>query len=48
MCGQLVDVLPGQNATSGGSSDTEVNEPTARPTGLWSGAAVTIVTPVGK
>src|SRR5437016_5049500 len=48
MRGQLDDVLPGQNNTSGGSSDNEVNEPTAKPTGpAWS-AAVMTVTPVGK
>ena len=31
MCGQLDELLPGQNATSGGSSDTEVNEPDGEP-----------------
>ena len=31
--GQVVDVRPTQNATSGGSSDTDVNEFTASPTG---------------
>src|SRR5262245_12591864 len=47
--GQLDDDFPGQNPTSGGSRDTEKNEPTARPTGAWpSGWAAMTVTPVGK
>src|ERR1700731_1860683 len=46
--GKLLDFLVGRNATMGGSSDTEVNEPTAIPTGSPSGpTAVTTVTPVG-
>src|SRR5688572_8598863 len=44
--GHDVEPLSGKNATSGGSSDTDANEPTARPTGTPSGAAVTTVTPV--
>ncbi|MDT7641522.1 MAG: hypothetical protein QOC83_5810 [Pseudonocardiales bacterium] len=31
--GKLVDERSGRNATSGGSSDTEVNVPTAMPAG---------------
>src|ERR1700741_1144512 len=42
------DVVIGKNPTSGGSSDTEVNEPTVNPTGWPSTIAVTTVTPVGK
>src|SRR5215211_7287771 len=48
MLGQEEDVLAGRNATSGGSSDTDVNEPMAKPTGLPSSMAVTTVTPVGN
>ena len=40
--------LPAQKPTSGGSSEIEKNEPTARPTGGRPSAAVTTVTPVGK
>ena len=47
MAGQLFDDLPGQNITRGGSSETEPNEPMARPTGSPSELAVTTVTPVG-
>lgn len=40
--------LAGKKATSGGSSDTEVKEPTTMPTGAPSSAdAVTTHTPVG-
>ena len=42
------DVVIGKNPTSGGSSDTEVNEPMVNPTGSSSTIAVTTVTPVGK
>ena len=46
--GQLDDDLSGMNATSGGSSDTDVNDPTAMPAYPPSGsAAVTTQTPVG-
>src|SRR3954447_23020583 len=48
MCGQLDDVLPGRKPTSGGSSDADVNDPTASPYGAPSSTAVTITTPVGK
>jgi hypothetical protein len=40
--------LPAKNATSGGSSDTDANEPTDMPAGPSSPAAVITVTPVGK
>src|SRR6476660_7039530 len=47
--GKLVDDRSGRNATSGGSRDTEVNDPTAMPTGpAASCSAVTTTTPVGK
>src|SRR4051812_17667706 len=47
--GQELDVRSGKNATSGGSSDTDVNEPTAIPAGVPSLAIpVTTATPVGK
>src|SRR5437868_8214861 len=43
------ELLSGMNATSGGSSETDVNEPTAMPAGLPSGSTpVTTATPVGK
>src|SRR4051794_37467014 len=46
--GQLVDALSGKKATSGGSSETEVNEPTASPARSPSGVlAVITQTPVG-
>ena len=45
---QRSDVVIGKNPTSGGSSDTEVNEPMVNPTGSPSTIAVTTVTPVGK
>src|SRR5919201_6921837 len=46
--GQVVEERPGKNATSGGSRDTEVNEPMTMPVGVPSGVlAVTTVTPVG-
>ena len=48
MAGQLVDWVPGQNITKGGSSETEANEPTASPAGPSGPMAVTTVTPVGK
>ena len=48
MRGQLDDFLSGKKATSGGSSETEVKDPTAMPTALPSGStAVTTHTPVG-
>ena len=47
--GQLLDALSGMNATSGGSSETELNEPIAIPAGLPSGSIpVMTATPVGK
>ena len=48
MAGQLVDVMPGMNMTSGGSSDTDPKEPMASPAGPSGPAAVTTVTPVGN
>jgi hypothetical protein len=46
--GQLVELRSGRKATSGGSSDTEVKEPTAMPAGAPSGGeAVMTHTPVG-
>src|SRR6185436_20570262 len=48
MRSQRSDVVIGRNPTSGGSSDTEVNEPIVKPTGSPSTIAVTTVTPVGK
>ena len=46
--GQLEEFRAGKKATSGGSSDTEANDPTASPTGPSSVSAVITVTPVGK
>ena len=49
MAGQRSESIIGRNPTSGGSSDTEVNEPMVNPTGVPSAVvAVTTVTPVGK
>ena len=45
--GKLVDVLAGKKATSGGSSETEVKEPTTMATGAPWSMAVTTQTPVG-
>ena len=45
---QLLDAFAGQNSTSGGSSDSDANEPMAMPTGTPSSMAVITVTPVGK
>ena len=45
--GQVVEARSGKNATSGGSSDTDVNDPTIIPTGPYSLDAVTAQTPVG-
>ena len=46
--GQLLEPRSGKKPTSGGSSDTEVNEPTTMPAGLSSVPAdVTTHTPVG-
>ena len=48
MRGQLLDVLAGKKATSGGSSETDVKEPTTMPTGApFASTAVTTQTPVG-
>jgi hypothetical protein len=44
---QVCEPLSAKNATSGGSSDTEVNEPTTIPTGWSSTFAVMMATPVG-
>ena len=46
--GQDEEPLSAKNPTSGGSSDTELNDPTASPTGPDSAAAVMTVTPVVK
>lgn len=46
--GQLDDRTPTQNATRAGSSDTEVKELTAKPTGFPEAIPVTTVTPVAK
>jgi hypothetical protein len=47
--GQLDEFLPGMNPTSGGSRDTEENDPTARPVGLpTEGTPVMTATPVVK
>src|SRR5204863_8474509 len=48
MAGQLVEFRAGKKPTSGGSSDTEENDPMVRPYGSPSYAEVTTVTPVGK
>jgi len=42
------DLRDGQNATKGGSSETDVSEFTINPTGSPSGAAVTSATPVAN
>src|SRR5690606_8108743 len=41
-------VIIGRKPTSGGSSDTDVNDPTVKPVGVPSALPDTIVTPVGK
>ena len=46
--GQVVDDFAAQNSTSGGSSDTDVNELHAMPTGSSPSIAVTMTTPVAK
>ena len=38
----------GRKPTSGGSSDTDVDDPIVNPAGSSSASPVTIVTPVGK
>ena len=38
----------GRNPTSGGSSDTDVNDPIVNPAGTSPAQPVTMVTPVGK
>src|SRR6185437_8806882 len=45
--GQLVELFAGMKATSGGSSETEVNVPTTIPTGPSALIAVTTEIPVG-
>src|SRR4051812_29721617 len=46
MRGHDVDDLAGANATNGGSSDTEKNEPQVSPTGSSPSMPVTIVMPL--
>src|ERR1700735_795959 len=46
--GQVADDLPGQNSTSGGSSDTAANDWQAKPAGPCPSAVVITVTPVQK
>jgi hypothetical protein len=46
--GHVVDDFAAQNATSGGSSESDVKELTARPAGSPSCTAVITVTPVTK
>uniref|UniRef100_A0A6J7M4E7 Unannotated protein n=1 Tax=freshwater metagenome TaxID=449393 RepID=A0A6J7M4E7_9ZZZZ len=49
MSGQLRELMAGRNPTSGGSSETEQNEPMVSPPGSpEADRPVTIVTPVGK
>jgi hypothetical protein len=48
MRGHVDELLIAQKSTSGGSSDTVVNELHAMPTGSSPSRAVTIVTPVAK
>src|SRR5438045_9169376 len=47
--GQLVELRSGMNATSGGSSETDVKDPAALPAGCPSGShPVTTATPAAK
>src|SRR5215475_12506101 len=46
--GHVVDTFEAQNSTSGGSSDTEVNEFAETPMGSLPSIAVMMVTPVAK
>ena len=46
--GHVLDECATQNNTSGGSSDNDVNELAAMPTGSSPSIAVMIVTPVAK
>ncbi|GAA1088403.1 hypothetical protein GCM10009579_05940 [Streptomyces javensis] len=49
MTGNVDDVFPGRNATSGGVSETEVNDATVMPTGLpCASRDVMAVMPLGK
>jgi hypothetical protein len=48
MRGHVVDDFAAQNNTRGGSSDTDVNELHAIPTGSSPSTAVTRTTPVAK
>src|SRR4051812_35437358 len=48
MRGQLVDDLPAQKSTSGGSSESDMNDATAIPCGRPRTVAATTATPVGK
>ena len=46
--GQVRDVRPGANTTSGGSSDSELNDWQVKPIGPSAVSAVTTVTPDAK
>ena len=48
MRGHVDDAFDAQNSTSGGSSDTDVNEFAETPTGSSPSIAVMMVTPVAK
>ena len=49
MVGNVEEVFPGRNATSGGSSETEVKDETVMPTGLPAASSEVIaVIPLGK
>ncbi|GDY50245.1 hypothetical protein SVIO_008680 [Streptomyces violaceusniger] len=49
MTGKVADVFPGRNATSGGVSETEVNDATVMPTGPpCASREVIAVMPLGK
>ena len=46
--GQVVELCAVQTETTGGSSETDVNELAAMPSGLPSASPATAVTPVGN
>jgi hypothetical protein len=48
IAGHEREASAGRNPTSGGSSETDVNDPMDRPTGPAGVSALTTVTPVGK
>src|ERR1700721_2813044 len=48
IAGQLVELLAGDTATSGGSSETDMNEPTTSALGFSGSPPVTTTTPVGR